>query len=195
VPPDEPQPETAGVAAPKPGWTGRVLLAVIAVVLGVNLFIVMRAPHPPPADASQAAGAVAPVFSGGLLAGGSGALSDYQGKVVLLDFWATWCQPCMMQMPILESLQRKYAREGRPFTVVGVNADGDTPRERILAFARRHPFAYPVFFDEDGTIAERYGVQTIPHLVLIDRKGRLQKVWSGISGQGELENLIEPLLK
>jgi thiol-disulfide isomerase/thioredoxin len=166
----------------------------LVAVAAANLFLLARSPDLG-RDRGARAGATAPAFSGKLLDGGRGQLSDFRGRVVLLDFWATWCLPCVAELPALVRVQRELVGAGRAFTIVGVNIDGkDSSLDDLRRFAREHGLAYPNFVD-DGTIADLYGVETIPHLVLLDREGRTRRSFRGATGEAELRGAIEQVLR
>jgi thiol-disulfide isomerase/thioredoxin len=176
-------------------WIGRVFVLVVLAILAANLLLIARAPRrhdpsPPPSEMQTA-----PAFSGRLVSGQRASLADQKGKVVLLDFWATWCAPCAAEMPVMAGLQRQLAGAGKPFSVVGINAEGeDTDSARVAAFLARAKADYPNFVD-DGTILGRYHVDALPHLVLIDREGRVRRIYDGLVEEGELKAEIEPLLR
>jgi thiol-disulfide isomerase/thioredoxin len=103
-------------------------------------------------------------------------LSDYRGKVVLVDFWATWCAPCIRALPELEELSRRMA--GQPFTIVGVNTDADDLRLR--AFLARHPASWPQARDRAArTAKEVFGVRGYPTYLVLDREGRVVRKLEG----------------
>jgi thiol-disulfide isomerase/thioredoxin len=97
-------------------------------------------------------------------------LESLTGKVVLLDFWASWCSPCLRSFPWMNELQQRHAGDG--LVVVAVNLD----QERALAddFLRKVPAAFRVEYDARGTIARQFGVQTMPASFLIDRRGQVR---------------------
>lgn len=104
-------------------------------------------------------------------------LSDLAGKVVLLNFWATWCQPCRAEMPDLQALHRDYGQR-HDFTVVGVNFQEDAAT--VESFARSFRIAFPLLLDRDGQVAgDRYHVRTLPTSFIIDRDGNIRDVWTG----------------
>lgn len=110
------------------------------------------------------------------------ALADFKGKVVFIDFWATWCPPCRISMPEVEKLYADY--QGKAVQVLGLNLDenGDNARR----FVERKKTPYPVLLAGDSDISSAYGVGGIPHFVLIDKEGRLVNMWSGFApGMGE----------
>jgi cytochrome c biogenesis protein CcmG/thiol:disulfide interchange protein DsbE len=121
---------------------------------------------------------------------GSGSLADYRGKVVVLNFWASWCPPCVDELPLLERTQRRIARNGA--TVLGINYK-DIP-EDALEFARRFRLSYPSLRDRDGEYAERYGARAFPETFVIDRRGRIAAVRRGPVDQRWLDATLPRLL-
>lgn len=120
-------------------------------------------------------------------------LSDYRGRVVYLDFWASWCTPCQESFPWLRRMQSRYRKLG--LRVITVNLDKD--RKQARAFLRRYRANFPVVYDPRGRIAIRYGVKAMPSSYLIDRRGRIVKVHWGFreSDTAKLEARIRRLLK
>lgn len=103
-------------------------------------------------------------------------LADLRGKVVLLNFWATWCPPCRAEMPDLEALYREYGdREG--FTVVGV--DNMETAAQVADFARQNHLSFPLVLDPDGRVANAFDVRYLPVSVLIDPQGYIRDTWRG----------------
>lgn len=115
-------------------------------------------------------------------------LSDLRGKVVLIDFWATWCPPCLAMLPTLHDLYRDWQPRGVEF--VGVDSDGPmSARADVAEFLVRRPFPYPVVYDDRG-VGGLYGVFSIPHLVLIGRDGKIARVFVGGVGRGQLDTAL-----
>lgn len=117
-----------------------------------------------------------------------------RGKVVLLYFWATWCQPCVVELPALLDLYRRHAAGG--FEIVGVSLDRPGAREKLTAFVRQHEVPWPQHFElEPGgrnTLAEKFGINAIPTKFLFDRSGRLAV--PSLRGDGlavEVERLLQ----
>ncbi|HZT61192.1 MAG TPA: TlpA disulfide reductase family protein [Pyrinomonadaceae bacterium] len=119
-------------------------------------------------------------------------LSDYKGKVVLLNFWATWCPPCRAEMPDLVKLQREYARRG--LQVVGVTYPPET-LSRVRRFAGRLGVNYPVALGTKATKSLFADTDTLPVTVVIDREGNIRETIEGIMLPDEFEQKVRPLLK
>ncbi|MBL4712514.1 MAG: TlpA family protein disulfide reductase [Gammaproteobacteria bacterium] len=96
-------------------------------------------------------------------------LSQYKGKVVYLDFWASWCGPCKRSFPWMNKLQKQYGRDG--FKVVAINLD--TSRKDAEEFLTKIPANFDIAFDKKGTTAKTYNIKAMPSSFLIDKKGRL----------------------
>lgn len=97
-------------------------------------------------------------------------LQEYQGKVVLLNFWATWCSPCISEMGSLEKLYQTF--KGQPFVVVAVSLD-EEGWKAVDAFTQKIPVTFPILLDKDFKIADLYGTYRVPETYLIDQKGRM----------------------
>ena len=118
-------------------------------------------------------------------------LSDYKGKVVLLDFWATWCGPCKIEIPWFIEFQRKYKDRG--FTVLGVSMDEDG-WQIVKPFAEEYKMNYPVVLGNDETATAFGGVEVLPTTFIIDKEGRIVATHKGLTGKDEMEKAIEDLL-
>lgn len=119
-------------------------------------------------------------------------LSDYRGKVVLLNFWATWCPPCRAEMPDLVRMQREY--RGRGLRVIGVTYPPQTAAE-VRRFVRELKVNYPVALGTKETKDLFDRSETLPVTVVIDREGNVREVIEGILLPAEFEQKIKPLLK
>ncbi len=136
----------------------------------------------------------APFFSGAAINTGQQiSLADYKGKVVFLDFWASWCPPCLASLPAYDRMRREIGTEG--FEIIAINVDEHT--EDGLAFLEKHPVAYPVLADREGGIGILYGIRTLPHSFLLDRDGRIVASYRSFKAGDEisLKQAIEKLLE
>ena len=104
------------------------------------------------------------------LGGQAHRLQDYRGKVVLLNFWATWCGPCRDEMPSIGELRKKLA--GRPFSVLAVNVD--EPDSRVRKFLTEVPLEFPVVLDEGGRTTKAWNVRILPASYLVGPDGRIR---------------------
>jgi thiol-disulfide isomerase/thioredoxin len=105
-------------------------------------------------------------------------LSDYKGKVLLVDFWASWCVPCKTSFPALEAIYREYQPKG--LEVLAVNLDEQ--RRNADAFLAQHPHRMTVLFDPKGVAPEAFGVKGMPTSFLIDRSGAIRFTHTGYTG-------------
>jgi peroxiredoxin len=119
-------------------------------------------------------------------------LADFKGKVVLLNFWATWCPPCKEEMPSMERLYRRYKEHG--FTIVAISIDTNTAA--VAPFVKRFKLTFPIGLDPKTTVANQYSVRALPATFLIDRRGTVAAVaigprdWDGKAGHAAIESLL-----
>jgi peroxiredoxin len=119
-------------------------------------------------------------------------LSDYRGKVVLLDFWATWCGPCKIEIPWFMDMERR--KKDRGFAVLGVAMD-DEGWEVVRPFIAELGVNYRILMGNDET-AQRYGgIESLPTTFLIDRAGRIAAVHVGVTGREDFDDGVEELLR
>jgi thiol-disulfide isomerase/thioredoxin len=147
-----------------------------------------------PATASLETGEPAPAIVAAPLRAGAPpvSLAALRGRVVYVDFWASWCVPCRQSMPVLDGLARRFGPRG--FTVIGVNKDASVAEaERFL---RRVPVDFPLVGDADDAIARSFGVKAMPSGYLVDRAGVVRRVHRGFNAEtaAALEREIEGLL-
>lgn len=120
-------------------------------------------------------------------------LKNYQGKVVYLDFWASWCGPCRDSMPLMNRMYEELSGQG--FVVLAVNLDAYV--DEALDFIKRQPVSYPIVRDTGGLLPELYGMQGMPTAYLIDRSGRVRYVHHGFrkGDAGPIREAVVTLLK
>ncbi|MBI2917397.1 MAG: redoxin domain-containing protein [Chloroflexi bacterium] len=129
-------------------------------------------------------------FSLTLMDGRPLALEELKGKVVMVDFWASWCIPCRQEAPELEKAYQKYRQRGVEFVGVAI---WDS-RSEVLRFMQKYGVDYPVALDEKGVAAIDYGVTGIPEKYFISRDGRLLRKFIGPSSEGQLSSVLDELL-
>jgi thiol-disulfide isomerase/thioredoxin len=118
-------------------------------------------------------------------------LSDYKGKVVLIDFWATWCGPCKAETPWLIELSEKYKEQG--LVVLGVSMDDDWPP--VKAYAAKKGIAYPILLG-DKSLTPGYGkLDALPVAYFLDREQRVAAIHTGAGNRRQFEESIKTLLK
>ena len=118
---------------------------------------------------------VAPDFTLKSLSGKNLKLSEYAGNVVLLNFWASWCAPCRLEMPLLNDLHNKYEKLG--FVVLGVNVEEQTDKAR--SYIADRPVDFPILFDDTNSVSKKYNVIAMPTTVMIDRNGNMRYLHQG----------------
>ncbi len=134
----------------------------------------------------------APDFALNNLAEKKVSLENFRGKVVLLDFWATWCKPCVKSMPALQKLHDQFASKN--FTVLGISTDEDG-KKKVEAFIKKHKIAYPILLDAEANPAwEAYKVKVVPMMFLVDPKGQIVRQWVGEADMKDVENAIAGLV-
>lgn len=159
------------------------LTTVIAAAITTAASCGARAPEAP-------AAALAPDFTVADLSGAPLQLSSHRGKVVLLDFWATWCLPCREEIPHFVALQNKYRDAG--LVIIGISVDDVAAP--VHEFYRTYKMNYPVAIG-DAALAERYGgILGLPVAFLIDRQGRIQKKHEGLTDAAVFERDVVELL-
>ena len=103
------------------------------------------------------------------LNGGNAALSAYRGKVVILNFWATWCPPCRTEMPSMEVLYQQFKSQGLEILAVDMEEDVLI----VGRFVRSNGYTFPVMLDRDGRVSGMYGIRAIPTTYILDREGKI----------------------
>ncbi len=136
---------------------------------------------------------LAPDFTLASSKGGNIQLEDLRGKVVMLNFWASWCGPCREEMPLLDQLHQRYQSQG--FVLLGVNTDADVAQANKLL--EEIPVDFPVVYDTAGHASNAYGVDAMPTTILIDKEGKLRFRHRGYSpgDENDYERVINELVR
>jgi cytochrome c biogenesis protein CcmG, thiol:disulfide interchange protein DsbE len=149
----------------------RILIGLIIVVfLAVGLTVLAGSPRPdaPPAP-SVRIGTVAPDFTLQVYAGESVTLSQLRGKVVVINFWATWCPPCRTEKPTMEALYQHFGTR-EDFELLAINVEEDA-RRALESYLRQNPYTFPILLDSHARVQELYRVYRFPESFILDRNG------------------------
>jgi thiol-disulfide isomerase/thioredoxin len=210
-PPAEPSsiPPASG-GTEEPARTRKRWIAAAAAALGVALFAVplLRGPLDRPLPASQSAGVPVPEKVSGPsceakttahlnftlkdIDGASVKLTDYKGKVVLLNFWATWCGPCKLEIPEFVEAYERYRDKG--FVILGVLSEDDPAPAELRSFMAKFRMTYPVFLEHQELAAANGELWALPTSFLIDRQGSICTRHTGAMTKDMLEQEIKSLL-
>ena len=142
---------------------------------------------------AKAAQAPAPDFTLKSQKGDNLKLSELRGKVILINFWASWCGPCRQEMPILDELYKHY--RSLDFTILGVNVEQDS--ESAKSLLKDVSVSFPVLFDNDNKVSKMYDVKGMPSTVLVDRDGNIRYVHMGYQPgtEAEYQSQIRTLIR
>ncbi|HXF70322.1 MAG TPA: TlpA disulfide reductase family protein [Thermoflexus sp.] len=155
-----------------------------------------RAPTPEastPVSMGLITGIPAPDFELERLDGGTVRLRDLRGKVVMLNFWATWCVPCREEMPLLAQIYRDYHPQG--LEILGVNLTSQDDLAEVRRFVQELDIPFPILLDHNAQVERAYRIFGIPTTVFITREGIIHRVQVGIlKGREDVEKTIRPLL-
>ena len=167
-----------------------VIVLLAAAVLAIAAVAAQAAP---PAELKPWAGGPTPALSLKDLEGAAHSLQAHRGKVVVLNFWATWCEPCRDEMPSLNKL--KHSFDGKPVVVLGVNVgEGEG---RIKAFLDKVPVEFPVLLDRDAAASRVWKVRMLPATFILDREGRIryshagERDWDALEVRAKVTALLD----
>ncbi|HXW91904.1 MAG TPA: TlpA disulfide reductase family protein [Terriglobales bacterium] len=168
-----------------------LVIVAVAVTIALMLVVGLRMRRQQNPTSTSLKGALAPDFALSSLEGNTVHLSDYRGRAVLLNFWATWCGPCKVEMPWFVELQKQYGPAG--LQILGVAMDDSSPGE-IAKFAKEMGVNYPVLIGKE-TVGDAYGgVEFLPYSFYIDRNGKVLDIAFGLRGRGEIEDGVKKIL-
>lgn len=171
------------------------VLIVVAMVISLMLVLGFNmsrksSTKPPPAGPNMA-GSTAPDFTLQSLEGATVHLSDYRGKAVVLNFWATWCAPCKIEMPWFVELQKEYGPQG--LQLVGVAMDDAAPKD-ISAFAKQMGVNYPILVGKEAVGQSYGGIPFMPETFYIDRSGKIIENAFGLKSKSEIEDDMKKII-
>ncbi len=171
----------------------RRTIIILAIVFGVAAVLYLRERKHPAANVtvSKTNHPVAPAFALNDLNGQRVELANYKGKVVLIDFWATWCTPCREEIPRFVEFQKQYGDQG--FQVVGISMDDST--KPVQDFYKEFKLNYPVVLGDTATSDAYGGVLGLPVNILVSRDGRIQAKYTGMTDLAALESEIKTQLQ
>lgn len=174
--------------APPEKRSPQTLLALAALVAGLALVVVLvvGGSRRDPSGAGLAHGAPMPEFTLASLGGSPVSKRDFAGRVVLFDFWATWCGPCHLQADVLRAIYPRQAGRGVEFVAVATGEETSTVRD----FVARRPFPYPVVSDPEERVAGELEINALPTLVIMDRAGRIVFRHVGFADAETLERAL-----
>ena len=165
----------------------RAALAALSLGCAVVAMLHLSCSRPP--EAVAVGERAVPDFQLASLTGESLGPSSFSGKVVVFDFWATWCLPCHLQADILKQLHAEFADAGVEFVAVSIGE----PEETVREFVERRPFPYPVLVDPSDEVSVKLGIYGLPTVMVVDERGEVAYLRTGISPEGVLRELLAGL--
>ena len=173
-----------------------LILVVVIVLIGASVYLVASSSSRSPGEwvKSVAVGDLAPDFELEDTKGNKVSLSDLRGKVVMVNFWATWCPPCIEEMPSMERLNEVLA--GEDFVMLAINTE-ENGRSVVPAFLEKTAYTFPVLYDDKGVVQKRYGVFKFPESFIIHKDGTVaEKIigpldWSSLKTITYFKDLIK----
>ena len=170
------------------------VLMVVSLAAAILWTLVSRVPSavgaPLSSSPSPREGFLAPDFTLDSLQGEKVALSDLRGKIVVLNFWATWCLPCRVEMPALERSYEQYKDSG--LVILGANMTNQDSEREVVSFVQEFGLTFPVLLDRDGSVGYLYQIRGLPTTFFINREGIIRTV---VVGGPMSETLIRSKIK
>ena len=168
-----------------------IIVAMVVALMLVFTFKLARRSLPGVASGTAQTNGIAPDFTLQSIDGKTVRLSDFRGKAVVLNFWATWCGPCKIEMPWFVDLQKQYGPAGVQF--LGVAMD-DASTKDIAEFAQSMKVNYPILIGKEAVGDAYGGVQFLPETFYVDRNGKIVDKAFGLKGRGEIEDDIKKIV-
>lgn len=165
--------------------------AVIALLVLCGLGYVVWTAMPGASEAKAEEGAVAPDITLTGLDGEARSLTDYRGKTVLVNFWASWCTPCVNELPLLNEAYKLTAGSGEPVELLAVNLG--EPAHTVQQFADRYGLQFPILLDESGSLKKPYRIASLPVTLVIAPDGKISNIHVGeLDEMSDILGLMQP---
>ena len=119
-------------------------------------------------------------------------LENYKGKVIFLNFWATWCPPCKKEMPDIENIYKEYGENKKDVVILGVNSEKEN---EVKKFLKDKGYTFPTLIDENSEVMRKYFIQAFPTSFVIDKKGNVYGYVMGGLTKEQIKQVIEEVLK
>lgn len=167
-------------------WVRRILFFLMVGLIGWALYQSFSQDQ----ASRPEVGEVVPDFALTTLDGKEGKLSDLRGKAVMINFWASWCEPCRTEMPAMQEAYEKYKDQG--FEIVAVNiAETEVTAN---SFARQYGLTFPIWMDKDREVTRLYKIGPIPSSLFVDPNGKIVYRYEGPVNVSQLDSIIQPML-
>lgn len=177
------------------GTAAFALLLILAVV-GYNLLSQRVKPQQTPTvSSSQTAKTAAPDFTVQDTNGNTVSFSDFKGKPVVLNFWASWCPPCKAEMPDYEKMYQQYRNKGVVFLMVNMTDGSRETTVTAKQFLKDSKYTFSAYFDVKSNAADTYGISSIPDSIFIDKNGKIANAYEGMIDAATMKNNIEAIIK
>jgi cytochrome c biogenesis protein CcmG/thiol:disulfide interchange protein DsbE len=174
-----------------------IMIGVGLLILGLAAFVLLPKPDSTAESKEEISAVPVPVeFSAPDLSlidlqGNPVALKDYQGKVILVNNWATWCPPCKAEMPSFEAFYQDHKEDG--FTIVAIEAG--QPQAEVASFVNSYKLSFPIWLDSHNKSLDAFRNQRLPNSYLIDRNGTVRLAWTGAISRQMLDQYVTPFLE
>lgn len=177
------------------GTAAFAFLLILAVV-GYNLLSQRVKPQQTPTiSSSQTTKTAAPDFTVQDANGNTVSFSDFKGKPVVLNFWASWCPPCKAEMPDYEKMYQQYSNKGVVFLMVNMTDGSRETTATAKQFLKDSKYTFSAYFDVKSNAADMYGISSIPDSIFIDKNGKIANAYEGMIDTATMKNNIETIIK